>query len=154
AVAVLLALHPLAELVGVAEDLFLLVAEPLELALDLLASLRGLGRFEGRLQLLQAVVQVGLPLGQLAEPTEHLPRRALLLLPPREPLLLAPGRALLLVAVLLVRQFELVELPLRHVASRGAASPVPPVAPDDLELPRAELEQGLIGGLLGDERRG
>ena len=38
-VAVLLVLHPLAELVGVAEDLLLLVAEPLELPLDLLARL-------------------------------------------------------------------------------------------------------------------
>ena len=39
AVAVLLALHPLPELVGVAEDLLLLVPEPLELPLDLLAGL-------------------------------------------------------------------------------------------------------------------
>ena len=35
--AVLLVLHPLLELVGVAEDLLLLLAEPLELPLDLLA---------------------------------------------------------------------------------------------------------------------
>ena len=53
-VAVLLALHPLAELVGVAEDLLLLVAEPLELPLDLLAGLLVLGRFERRLELLDA----------------------------------------------------------------------------------------------------
>ena len=56
--AVLLALHPLAQLVGVAEDLLLLVAEPLELPLDLLAGLRRLGRLEGRLQLLEPLVQV------------------------------------------------------------------------------------------------
>ncbi len=69
---VLLVLHPLAELVGVAEDLLLLLAEPLELALDLLAGLRGLGGLEGRLQLLEPFVQVVLPLGQLAEPVEDL----------------------------------------------------------------------------------
>ena len=73
-------LHPLAELVGVAEDLLLLVAEPLELPLDLLAGLLGLGGLEGRLQLLEPLVQVGLPLGQLAEAVEHLPVLALFLL--------------------------------------------------------------------------
>ena len=73
-------LHPLAELVGVAEDLLLLVAEPLELPLDLLAGLRVLGGFEGRLQLLEPIVQVALPLGQLAEAVEHLPVLALLAL--------------------------------------------------------------------------
>ena len=78
AVAVLLALHPLAELVGVAEDLLLLVAEPLELPLELGACLRVLGGFEGRLDLLEAIVQVALPLGQLAEAVEHLPVLALL----------------------------------------------------------------------------
>ena len=52
-VAVLLVLHPLADLVGVAEDLLLLLAEPLELALELLAGLLVLGGFEGRLDLLE-----------------------------------------------------------------------------------------------------
>ena len=66
AFAVLLVLHPLLQLVGVAEDLLLLVAEPLELPLDLLLGLLVLRRLEGRLQLLEAVVQVGLALGQLA----------------------------------------------------------------------------------------
>ena len=75
---VLLALHPLAQLVGVAEDLLLLVAEPLELALDLLAGLLRLRRLEGRLQLLEPLVEVALPLGQLAEPVEHLPVLGLL----------------------------------------------------------------------------
>ena len=70
--AVLLALHPLAELVGVAEDLLLLLAEPLELALDLLAGLLVLGGFEGRLQLLEPGVEVGLALGQLLEPVGDL----------------------------------------------------------------------------------
>ena len=35
--AVLLALHPLAKFVGIAEDLLFLLAEPLQLAFDLLA---------------------------------------------------------------------------------------------------------------------
>ena len=106
------------------------------------------------MQLLEPVVQVGLPLGQLAEPVEHLPRLALLLLALRELLLLGPGRPLLLVAVLVVRELELVELPLR----RAAAEPRPPcrcreLLRIDLELPGAELEQGLVGGLLGGKRR-
>ena len=119
--AVLLVLHPLVQLVGVAEDLLLLVAEPLELPLDLLLGRLVLGGLEGRLQLLQAVVQVGLPLGQLVEPVEDLPRLALLLLLRRE---LLPRPALLLEAVLLVGELELVELPLRC----AAPEPRPPAA--------------------------
>ena len=72
AVAVLLVLHPLAELVGVAEDLLLLVAEPLELRSISSLACCVLGGFEGRLQLLEPLVQVALPLGQLAEPVEDL----------------------------------------------------------------------------------
>ena len=146
-------LHPLAKLVGVAEDLLLLVAEPLELALDLLARLFVLGGFEGRLQFLEAVVQVALALGQLAQPVEHLARLALLLLAAREPVLVGSGRPLLFVAVLVVRELELLELPLRRAAAGSAALPLPRVVADHLELAGAELEQGLVGGLLGDERR-
>ena len=43
---VLLVLHSLAELVGVAKDLLLLLAQPLELTIDLFASLWSLGRLE------------------------------------------------------------------------------------------------------------
>ncbi len=132
-------------------DLLLLVAEPLELALDLVVRLRVLGRFEGRLELLEALVQVALALRQLAEAVEHLVRLALLALALREPVLLGP--ALLLVAVLLVREFELLELPLRR-PSRGAPAPAPlPRVADDLELAGPQLEQRLVGGLLGDQRR-
>ena len=145
--AVLLVLHPLAELVGVAEDLLLLLPQPLELPLDLLAGFLVLGGLEGRLQLLEPVVQVGLPLGQLAEPVEDLPRLALLGRPRR---LIRAGRPLLLVAVLVVRQLELVELPLRGAAA-AAAPAAAGVVPGHLELPGAELEQGLVGGLLGGE---
>ncbi len=73
-VTVLLPLHPFTQLVGIAEDLLFLLAKPLELAFDLLARLLSLGCFECGLQLLQAFVQVGLPLCQLAEAGEHLPR--------------------------------------------------------------------------------
>ena len=115
--AVLLGLHPFLELVGVAEDLLLLVPEPLELPLDLLLRRVVLGRFEGRLQLLEPFVQVGLPLGELPEAVDDLPRLALFLLLLRE--LFRPGPALLLEAVLVVRELELIELPLRGGAARG-----------------------------------
>ena len=109
AFAVLLVLHPLLQLVGVAEDLLLLFAEPLELPLDLLLRRLVLRRLEGRLQLLQTFVQVGLALGQLLEAADDLPRLALLLLLLRE---LLPCPALLLEAILPVGELELIELPL------------------------------------------
>ncbi len=46
-VSVFFALHPFSELVGIAEDLLLLISQPLELSLDFLANLRRLGGFEG-----------------------------------------------------------------------------------------------------------
>ena len=109
AFAVLFVLHPLLQLVDVAEDLLLLFAEPLELPLDLLLGRLVFRCFEGRLQLLQALVQVGLALGQLLEAVDDLPRLALLLLLLRE---LLPRPALLLETILLVRELELIELPL------------------------------------------
>ena len=59
-------------LVGVAEDLLLLIPEPLELPLDFFTGLLGLGGFESRLQLFEPFVEVGLALGQLVETIEHL----------------------------------------------------------------------------------
>src|SRR5262249_49848889 len=129
------------------EHLLLLVAEPLELPLDLLARLRRLGFLEGRLEFLEPVVEVHLPLGELLEPAGDLARLALLLFALR----LTAGTALFLVAVLVVGQLELIELPLRRPASR-----VPPALPaltvavaGDLELTGAEFQQGLVGALLG-----
>ena len=151
---VLLALHPLAELVGVAEDLLLLVAEPLELALELLAGLGRLGRLEGRLELLEPLVQVVLALGQLAEAVEHLAVLGLLALALGLVLLLRAGGALLFEAVLVVRQLELLELPLR-TAARGCSG-----CGCCRELLRTtwnsrarSFEQGLVGRLLGGEGR-
>jgi hypothetical protein len=46
-VAILFALHPFPELVGIAQDLLLLISQPLELPLDFLARLRRLGGLEG-----------------------------------------------------------------------------------------------------------
>ncbi len=69
---VLLVLHPLAQLVAVAEDLLLLLSQSLELAIDLLARLRGLGSLQRGLELLEPFVQVILALGQLAEPVQDL----------------------------------------------------------------------------------
>ncbi len=80
AVAVLFVLHSLLQLVGVAEDLLLLFTEALELSLDFLPGRLVLRGLERRLQLLQALVQVGLALGQFLEAAENLPGLALLLL--------------------------------------------------------------------------
>src|SRR5206468_4288973 len=117
------------------EDLLLLVPEPLELPLDLGAGLLVLGRLEGRLQLLEPLVEVGLPLRQLLEPVDHLPRLLLFLLALRALILLGAGRALLLVAVLFVRQLELLELPIRRAAGgRAGLAALARIAPDDVEL--------------------
>ena len=118
--------------------------------------LAGLGGLEGRLQFLQSFVQVALPLGQLAEAVEHLARsRAARCSVCDSCSLLGSGRALLLVAVFLVRELELLELPLRRAAARASAA-LPLLArivADDLEFPCAQLEQRLVGGLLGDQGR-
>src|SRR5262249_6480704 len=120
----------------------------------LLARLGGLRGLEGRLELLQPVVEVHLAAGQLAEPVHYLPRLALLLLALRELLLLGTGRALLLVAVLLVRQLELLELPLRRPRRVPPAPTLPAVAADDVELAVAQLQERLVGRLLGGQGRG
>ena len=154
-VAILFALHPFPELVGIAEDLLLLVPEPLELPLDLLACGLRLGGLEGRLQLFEPFVHVVLPLRQLAEAIEDLPCFTLFLLALRELFLLGPGRPLVFVAVFLVGELELLELPLRAVAARvSAALPLlARVAANHLKLACAQLEQSLIGGLFGGQGR-
>ena len=110
-VAVLLALHPLADLVGVAEDLLFLVAKPLQLPLGLGLRVGSLGGFEGSLQLLEPLVQVSLPPGEFGQPVENLPGFALLGF--RLGRVLRLGGLLLFVAVLVVGQLQLVELLLR-----------------------------------------
>src|SRR5207247_9041350 len=89
ALLVLRLVHPVAALVGVAEHLLLLVAQAGELALQLLALRLLPGLLEGGLQLAHLPVEVLLPLGQLAQPIEHLAGFALLAL-----LLGGLGRAL------------------------------------------------------------
>ncbi len=118
---VLLLLHALAQLVGVAEDLPLLVAEPFELPLDLGAGLGRLGRLEGRLELLEPLVEVPLALGQLAEAVEDLPVLGLLALA-LGLVLLRTGGALLLESVLVGGQLELLELPTADWCTRAAAA--------------------------------
>ena len=71
-----------------------------------------LGRLEGRLQLFEPLVHVGLALGQLAQPVKHLARFALFSFSLRQVLFLSAGRALLLVAVLIGVELELLKLPL------------------------------------------
>ena len=155
AVAILFALHPFPELVGIAEDLLLLFPQPLELSLDFLACGLRLGGLEGRLQLFEPIIHVVLPLGELAQAIENLPGFALLLLSLREPFLLGSGRSLIFVAVFLVGELELLELPLRAVAARVAAALplLARVAANDLKFSCAQLEQGLIGRLLGGQGR-
>src|SRR5262245_8415506 len=82
-VPILFALHPLPELVRITKHLLLLIPQPFELPLDFLARRLGSGSLERRLQLLEPLVQIRLPLGQLAKPAEHLPRFGLLSLPLR-----------------------------------------------------------------------
>ena len=113
---VLLVLHPLAQLVGVAEDLLLLVAEPFELPLDLLARLGRLGGLEGRLELLEPFVQVSWRWASSRSRLSTCRFSRLLALALRSGSA-ATGRALLLVAVLVGGQLELLELPLRTAAS-------------------------------------
>ena len=122
AVSILFALHPFSELVGIAEDLLLLIPEPLELSLDFLARRLRLGGLEGRLQLFEPIIHVVLPLGQLAQAIEDLPCFALFLFSLRELFLLGSGRALIFVAVFLVGELELLELPLRLVAAGVSAA--------------------------------
>ena len=93
------------QLVGVLQDLPLLFLQPLELPAELLLLLLGAGFFQGRLQLLQPLVQVVLPLGQLAQAVEHLPVLALL-----GRFLLVLRLPLRFVAVLFVLQIELLHL--------------------------------------------
>ena len=121
AVAILFPLHPLAQLVGIAEDLLLLFPQPLELPLDLFACRLGLGGLEGRLQFLEPIIDVILPLGELAQTVEDLIRFALLLLALRQICLLRSGCPLIFVAVFFVVELELLELPLRAVAARVPA---------------------------------
>jgi hypothetical protein len=102
-VPILLALHPFPEFVSVTEDLLLLFSQPLELPLDFLSCLGCFGGLEGRLELLEPLVQVGLALSQLAEPAEDLPQLGLFPLLLRLPLLLRPGCSLLLVSILIGR---------------------------------------------------
>ena len=133
-VSILFALHPFSQLVGIAEDLLLLISQPLELSLDFLASLRRLGGLEGRLQLFEPIIHVVLPLRELAKAIEDLPCFALFLFSLREPLLLGSGRALIFVAVFLVGELELLELSLRPVAAGVSTALL--VAGELLESPR------------------
>ena len=134
-------------------NLLLLLAEPLELALDLLAGLLVLGGLERRLQLLEPGVEVRLALGEFLEPVGDL--------------------AGLLLLLLLLR----LGLGPRSAARSGSRRPsirAGRVAAADCccealawslllcwrcwrvtSNSRARSsEQGLIGGLLGGERRG
>ncbi len=155
AVSILFALHPFAQLVGIAQDLLLLISEPLELSLDFLACRLRLGGLEGRLQLFEPIIHVVLPLRELAQSIEDLARFALFLFSLRQPFLLGSGRALIFVAVFLVGELELLELPLRAVAARvSAALPLlPRVAANDLKFACTQLEQSLIGRLFGGQGR-
>ena len=153
-VAILFALHPFPELVCIAQDLLLLLSQPLELPVDFLASLWRLGGLEGRLQLFNAIVHVVLPLCEFTKAIENLPSFALLLFSLREPFLLGSSRPLIFISVVLVGQLELLELSARLIAAGVAtALPLPSVAANHLKFPRTQLQQSLIGRLLGRQGR-
>ena len=115
---VFFALHPFAELVGITQDLLLLLSEPLELSFDFLALGLGLGGLEGRLQFFEPIIHIVLTLRQLAQTIEDLARFTLLSLSLREIFLAGPGRPLVFVPVFLVGELELLELSARLVARR------------------------------------
>jgi hypothetical protein len=142
-------LHAVAKLVDVAKYFLLLVAQPLELALQLLLLFLGPGFFQCGLQLFQTLVQVLLALGQLLEPVEHLVVFAPLLLL----LLLEIGLPARFVAVFSVVEFELLELLLRGAASTTAASALWLLAADDVVFAGPQAEQRLKRLLLGEQRR-
>ena len=85
-------------LVGVAENFLLLVAESLQLTLQLFAFRWRLRFFERRLQLAQAVVEIFLPTGKIAELVESFARLLLSLV-----LLRSASAALSFVAVFVGR---------------------------------------------------
>src|SRR5262249_29222250 len=121
-----------------------------ELPLDLGAGLLVLGGLECGLEFLQALVQVGLPPGQLLEPAEDLAGLALLPVALRLALLLRSGGALVLVAALLAGERELVALLSRGFPPPAARVPaVAAVVTDALELAGPEFQERLVGGLLG-----
>jgi len=70
--------HARLKLLGVLEDLPLLVLEALELAFELFTLLLCAGFFEGGLQLFQPLVEIVLPLGELFQAIEDLAIFALL----------------------------------------------------------------------------
>jgi hypothetical protein len=99
--------HSLLEFLGIPEDLLLLILQPFQAAFDFFPLGLGLGFLKGRLQLLDAVVQIVLPLGQFAKAVEHLAVLGLLL---RLRRLERIGFALRFVAVFLFPQLQLLKL--------------------------------------------
>lgn len=69
---VLRLIEPRLQLVGILQHLPFFFLQPLKLLLQLFLLLRRVGRFEGRLQFLEPLVQVMLPLSEFAKPVEDL----------------------------------------------------------------------------------
>ena len=155
AFAVLLALHPLAELVGVAEDLLLLVAEPLELPLDLLAWPAA------------SLAASRADCSSLSRSFRSVCRWASSRSRLRTCRVSRCSCSLLRELLLLARAGSAPRSGSPRSTSSSCSScrcdglppepppplPLPRVAPDDLELAGAELEQRLVGGLLGGQGR-
>ena len=146
--------HAIAEFIGVAEHLPLLIAEGGELAFDGVALLLIAGLLQGGLSLAHLAIEVFLALGEFAQSREDLAIFALLgllLILLLLLVLLLLGVALGFVAVVLIRKVELVELLLAAGGGAVLILPLIRVAADDVEFMFTQLEQIGIGGLCGGE---
>ena len=99
--------HSLLQFFGIAQNLFLLLPQSFELLLGFCLFFCSFGGFQCGLQLLDSLVEVFLPLGQLTKAIQNLPILAGLLL------LLGLGLLLLGVAVFVFVQLKLLQLLLR-----------------------------------------
>ena len=101
-------LHPFVQLVGLAQQVLLLVPKPLELTLDFFPLLFRLCFFECRLQLSKFFVQVFLAASEFTQAAEHLTNFAFLLFL----LTLFLSLTLGFVAILILIQFQFIHLSL------------------------------------------
>ena len=134
--------HLVAEFIRVVQKLLLVVAQPLELSLQLFFLRFGLGRAKSRLQFLELFVHSLLTLGEFLQSVEH---REVFLLTLTGLLL---SLLLVFVPVLFVRQFEFFHLLFGGTGTAARAARALRPLHDEM-LSGAQLEQPLIGRLFG-----
>ena len=140
--------HALAQFIHVREHLLLLLLEPFQPALDFLPFLLGARLLQGRLQFFEPVVQVLLPPGQFLQTVLRLQLFPALGVPRRLRL------ALRFVTVLRLGHLHLLELALHLLLASAATLLVAALIAHDLVLVLLQLQQRLIGRLLGRQGLG